>query len=130
MIKASKMLYKALRKNASTMFGDPSYADSETFIRLTDDKKGIHVGFESCPHHDWGVDYSLGGYSKSYSMHENIQDWYLEVYWGFDVMFYPNTNRSLLDYSWAVILPPTAPQQEILRDFQTCKRLRALPPTP
>jgi len=25
-------------------------------------------------------------------MHENIQDWYLEVYWGFDVMFYPNTN--------------------------------------
>ena len=92
MIKASKMLYKALRKNASTMFGDPSYADSETFIRLTDDKKGIHVGFESCPHHDWGVDYSLGGYSKSYSMHENIQDWYLEVYWGFDVMFYPNTN--------------------------------------
>ena len=95
MIKASKMLHKALRKNASTMFGDPSYADSETFIRLTDDKRGIHVGFESCPHHDWGVEYSLGGYPKSFSMHENIQDWYLEVYWGFDVMFYPNTNAEL-----------------------------------
>ena len=92
MIKASKMLHRALQKNASRIFGDDSYADSETFIRLTDDKKGIHVGFESCPHHDWGVDYSLGGYPKSYSMHENPQDWYLEVYWGFDVMFYPNSS--------------------------------------
>lgn len=88
MIKASQMLYKSLYKNAERLMG-VGYGKSETFIRLTDCKKGIHVGFESCPVHDWGITYSLGGYKKSFNAFENIQDWYLEVYWGFDVMFFP-----------------------------------------
>ena len=50
--------------------------------------KVIVVSFEAGPF-DWGVGYSLGSHPKSYNMHKNIQDWYLECYYGFDVMFTP-----------------------------------------
>ena len=51
--------------------------------------KIIVVSFEAGPH-DWGVGYSLGSHPKSYAWPKgNIQDWYLECYYGFDVMFTP-----------------------------------------
>jgi hypothetical protein len=51
--------------------------------------KIIVVSFEAGPH-DWGVSYSLGGYPKSYAWPSgNPNDWYLECYYGFDVMFSP-----------------------------------------
>ena len=69
--------------------------DWETNISLYKDynsdsnsDKIIVVSFEAGPH-DWGVEYSLGSKPSSYKMHGNIQDWYLECYYGFDVMFTP-----------------------------------------
>jgi hypothetical protein len=69
--------------------------DWETNISLYKDynsdsnsDKIIVVSFEAGPH-DWGVEYSLGCKPSSYKMHGNIQDWYLECYYGFDVMFTP-----------------------------------------
>ena len=50
------------------------------------DDKTIVVNFEAGPF-DWGVSYSMGSNPKSYDPGNNIQDWYLECYYGFDVMF-------------------------------------------
>ena len=36
---------------------------------------------------EWGVAYSLGSHPKSYDMFSNPNDWYLECYYGFDVIF-------------------------------------------
>tara|TARA_R110000803_G_scaffold44899_3_gene94831 strand:+ start:2264 stop:2686 length:423 start_codon:yes stop_codon:yes gene_type:complete len=88
MLTAAKMLKDAIDKNCKEMGMDPKW---ETNM-ATADKYGqgsdevICVNFEAGPH-DWGVNYSLGSNPESYKMHGNIQDWYLECYYGFDVMF-------------------------------------------
>ena len=89
---AARQFKAAIDYNCKEMGMDP---DWETNISLykyynddSNDDKIIVVSFEAGPH-DWGVGYSLGSHPKSYKMHKNIQDWYLECYYGFDVMFTP-----------------------------------------
>ena len=88
MLTAAREFKAAIDKNCKRMGMDP---DWETNILLDSEYQGtsnkvIVVSFEAGPF-DWGVGYSLGSHPKSYSMHKNIQDWYLECYYGFDVMF-------------------------------------------
>ena len=92
MLTAARSFKTAIDKNCKAMGMDP---DWETNISLYKDynsdsnsDKIIVVSFEAGPH-DWGVEYSLGCKPSSYKMHGNIQDWYLECYYGFDVMFTP-----------------------------------------
>ena len=93
MLEAARMFKKAIDKNCRSMGMDP---DWETNILLYKDynsdsksDKIIVVSFEAGPH-DWGVGYSLGSHPKSYAWPKgNPQDWYLECYYGFDVMFTP-----------------------------------------
>jgi len=92
MLTAARSFKAAIDKNCKAMGMDP---DWETNISLYKDynsdsnsDKIIVVSFEAGPH-DWGVEYSLGCKPSSYKMHGNIQDWYLECYYGFDVMFTP-----------------------------------------
>ena len=92
MLTAAREFKAAIDKNCKRMGMDP---DWETNIMLykdynsdSDSDKIIVVNFEAGPF-DWGVGYSLGSHPKSYNMHKNIQDWYLECYYGFDVMFTP-----------------------------------------
>ena len=93
MLTAAKQFKDAIDKNCRRMGMDP---DWETNILLYKDynndsqsDKIIVVSFEAGPH-DWGVSYSLGGYPKSYAWPSgNLNDWYLECYYGFDVMFSP-----------------------------------------
>ena len=92
MLTAARSFKAAIDKNCKAMGMDP---DWETNISLYKDYNGdsnsdkiIVVSFEAGPH-DWGVEYSLGCKPSSYKMHGNIQDWYLECYYGFDVMFTP-----------------------------------------
>ena len=94
MLTAAREFKAAIDKNCKRMGMDP---DWETNIMLYKDyssdsnsDKIIVVNFEAGPY-DWGVGYSLGSHPKSYSMHKNIQDWYLECYYGFDVMFTPHS---------------------------------------
>ena len=46
----------------------------------------IWVCFEAGPW-EWGVGYSLSSHPESYDMMSNPHDWYLECYYGFDVIF-------------------------------------------
>ena len=93
MLTAAKMFKKAIDKNCKRLGMDP---DWETNILLYKDYCGdsksdkiIVVSFEAGPH-DWGVGYSLGSHPKSYAWPKGSpQDWYLECYYGFDVMFTP-----------------------------------------
>jgi hypothetical protein len=93
MLSAAKMFKKAIDENCKRLGMDP---DWETNILLYKDynsdsnsDKIIVVSFEAGPH-DWGVGYSLGSHPKSYAWPKgNPQDWYLECYYGFDVMFTP-----------------------------------------
>ena len=93
MLTAARQFKNAIDKNCRRMGMDP---DWETNILLYKDynndsqsDKIIVVSFEAGPH-DWGVSYSLGGYPKSYAWPSgNLNDWYLECYYGFDVMFSP-----------------------------------------
>ena len=92
MLTAARSFKAAIDKNCKAMGMDP---DWETNISLYKDynsdsnsDKIIVVSFEAGPH-DWGVEYSLGSKPHSYKMHGNIQDWYLECYHGFDVIFTP-----------------------------------------
>ena len=93
MLDAARMFKKAIDENCKRLGMDP---DWETNILLYKDynsdsnsDKIIVVSFEAGPH-DWGVGYSLGSHPKSYAWPKgNIQDWYLECYYGFDVMFTP-----------------------------------------
>ena len=93
MLSAARMFKKAIDENCKRLGMDP---DWETNILLYKDynsdsnsDKIIVVSFEAGPH-DWGVGYSLGSHPKSYAWpNGNIQDWYLECYYGFDVMFTP-----------------------------------------
>jgi len=94
MLSAAKMFKKAIDENCKRLGMDP---DWETNILLYKDYCGdsksdkiIVVSFEAGPH-DWGVGYSLGSHPKSYAWPKgNPQDWYLECYYGFDVMFTPH----------------------------------------
>ena len=87
--KAADMLYQALRKQAKLMGFDP---DTEVF--MTSDRANhseisegdIWVCFEAGPW-EWGVGYSIGSHPESYDAMSNPNDWYLECYWGFDVIF-------------------------------------------
>jgi len=93
MLTAARSFKKAIDYNCREMGMDP---DWETNICLYKDfsdstsksDKEIVVSFEAGPY-DWGVEYSLGSKPHSYKMHGNIQDWYLECYHGFDVIFTP-----------------------------------------
>ena len=93
MLDAAKMFKKAIDENCRRLGMDP---DWETNILLYKDynndsksDKIIVVSFEAGPH-DWGVGYSLGSHPKSYAWPKGSpQDWYLECYYGFDVMFTP-----------------------------------------
>ena len=93
MLTAARMFKKAIDENCKRMGMDPNW---ETNIMLGKDytdsssDKIIIVGFEAGPH-DWGVGYSLGSHPKSYAWPKGSpQDWYLECYYGFDVMFTPH----------------------------------------
>ena len=94
MLEAAKMFKKAIDFNCKRLGMDP---DWETNILLYKDynsdsksDKIIVVSFEAGPH-DWGVGYSLGSHPKSYAWPKGSpQDWYLECYYGFDVMFTPH----------------------------------------
>ena len=94
MLSAARMFKKAIDENCKRLGMDP---DWETNILLYKDYCGdsksdkiIVVSFEAGPH-DWGVGYSLGSHPKSYAWPKgNPQDWYLECYYGFDVMFTPH----------------------------------------
>ena len=87
MLTAARQFKDAIDKNCRRMGMDP---DWETNICLykeynsdSQSDKIIVVSFEAGPH-DWGVSYSLGGYPKSYAWPSgNINDWYLECYYGF-----------------------------------------------
>jgi hypothetical protein len=102
MLDAANMFKEAIDKIAIKMGMDPEW---ETLIKTYQDYQGegnsnkvIAVGFEAGPH-DWGVSYSLGAYPKSYKMHDNIQDWYLECYYGFDVLFTPHEFEGAKEYN-------------------------------
>jgi len=86
---AADQLYQALRKQAESMGFNP---DTEVFMtsdheRYEEISEGqIWVCFEAGPW-EWGVGYSLGSHPESYDMMSNPHDWYLECYYGFDVIF-------------------------------------------
>ena len=94
MLTAAREFKAAIDKNCKRMGMDP---DWETNIMLYKDyssdsnsDKIIVVNFEAGPH-DWGVSYSLGSHPKSFNPMKNPNDWYLECYYGFDVMFTPHS---------------------------------------
>ena len=106
MLTAAREFKAAIDKNCKRMGMDP---DWETNIMLykdynsdSDSDKIIVVNFEAGPF-DWGVGYSLGSHPKSYNMHKNIQDWYLECYYGFDVMFTPTDFDNAKTYESIVL---------------------------
>ena len=95
MLEASKMLKEAIDKICKVQGHDPKW---ETLIRDAKlqgygENNQIVVSFEACDVHDWGVAYSMGSNPKSYNPMKNIQDWYLECYYGFDVMFTPKEDN-------------------------------------
>jgi len=108
MLTAAKMLKAAIDKNCKEMGMDPNW---ETNM-ATADKYGygsndtIVVNFEAGPH-DWGVKYSMGSNSNSFNPGKNPNDWYLECYYGFDVMFTP-TNDNPKKYKNVVVGKPPA----------------------
>lgn len=86
---AAKQLYAALKEQARRTGHIPECEvmmsdDHSNFKEI--DEGDIWVAYEAGPH-DWGVGYSLGSCPDSYSFPESIQDWYLETYYGFDVIF-------------------------------------------
>ena len=86
---AAARLYQALKKECEEWGQNPK---SEVYMTSDHTKceyitEGqIWVCWEAGPY-DWGVGYSLGSHPKSYDMMSNPQDWYLETYYGFDVIF-------------------------------------------
>ena len=99
MLTAAKQFKAAIDKNCRRMGMDP---DWETNILLDkeyqgDSNKVIVVSFEAGPY-DWGVGYSLGSHPKSFNPMKNPNDWYLECYYGFDVMFTPLDIKNAKSY--------------------------------
>ena len=101
MLTAAREFKAAIDKNCKRMGMDP---DWETNINLSKDYFGdsdsdkiIVVYFEAGPH-DWGVSYSMGSHLKSYDPMKNPNDWYLECYYGFDVMFTPLDFKNAKSY--------------------------------
>ena len=103
MLEAANMFKEAIDKIAIRMGMEPEW---ETLIKTYQDYQGdgsnsnkvIAVGFEACPF-DWGVSYSLGAYPKSYNPMKNPNDWYLECYYGFDVLFTPHDFEGAKEYN-------------------------------
>ena len=95
---AAEMMYKSLVKHCKAYGMKPDIEVSKPqpypnkFTHTESEMAGsntnnIQVVWESGPF-DWGVAYSLGSQPKSYNIgKDNIQDWYLETHWGFDVIF-------------------------------------------
>ena len=86
---AAEELYKALCEVAKLNGHDPKCevsitADHNKFEEI--DEGDIWVTYEAGPF-DWGVGYSLGSHPESYTWPKTNQDWYLETYYGFDVIF-------------------------------------------
>ncbi len=86
---AANQLYQALRKQAKRMGFNPDTevfmtSDHENYEEISEGQ--IWVCFEAGPW-EWGVGYSLGSHPESYDMMSNPHDWYLECYYGFDVIF-------------------------------------------
>ena len=113
MLTAAKLFKKEVDKQCRHMGQDPHWETNMlTYGRQHGSKgsysdKRICVNWEAGPH-DWGVAYSLGANPKSYMMHKNIQDWYLECYWGFDVIFTPVDFAKSLRYQDVEIGKPMA----------------------
>ena len=86
---AADQLYQALRKQAERMGFDPStevFMTSDYVNHSEISQRDIWVCFEAGPW-EWGVAYSLSSHPESYDMMNNPHDWYLDCYWGFDVIF-------------------------------------------
>ena len=86
---AAEELYQALCKIAEANGHDPKcevsiMKDHNKFQEIN--KGDIWVTYEAGPW-EWGVGYSLGSHPKSYTWPTTKQDWYLETYYGFDVIF-------------------------------------------
>ena len=99
MLTAAREFKAAIDKNCKRMGMDPNW---ETNILLDkeyqgDSNKVIVVSFEAGPF-DWGVGYSLGSHPKSFNPMKNPNDWYLECYYGFDVMFTPTDFNNAKTY--------------------------------
>jgi hypothetical protein len=86
---AAEELYQALCKIAEANGHDPKcevsiMKDHNKFEEINEGD--IWVTYEAGPW-EWGVGYSLGSHPKSYTWPTTKQDWYLETYYGFDVIF-------------------------------------------
>ena len=86
---AAEELYQALCKIAEANGHDPKcevsiMTDHNKFEEINEGD--IWVTYEAGPW-EWGVGYSLGSHPKSYTWPTTKQDWYLETYYGFDVIF-------------------------------------------
>ncbi len=86
---AAAELYQALCKIAEANGHDPKcevsiMKDHNKFQEINEGD--IWVTYEAGPW-EWGVGYSLGSHPKSYTWPKTNQDWYLETYYGFDVIF-------------------------------------------
>ena len=86
---AAEELYQALCKIAEANGHDPKcevsiMKDHNKFQEINEGD--IWVTYEAGPW-EWGVGYSLGSHPKSYTWPTTKQDWYLETYYGFDVIF-------------------------------------------
>jgi hypothetical protein len=116
MLTAAKMFKEAIDKTCIEMGMDPNW---ETNIATADkyeygSNKVIVVNFEAGPH-DWGVSYSLGSNPNSFNPMKNPQDWYLECYYGFDVMFTPHTFDGAKEYQ--TIDFKKAPSKNLMNKF-------------
>ena len=94
---AAELFYQALCKHAKDVGHDPAWEVSKPrpypndSTHTDEEKEGressaLMVTYEAGPH-DWGVSYSWSSHPESYDMMNNPQDWYLECYYGFDVIF-------------------------------------------
>tara|TARA_A100001515_G_C4520869_1_gene193478 strand:- start:64 stop:396 length:333 start_codon:yes stop_codon:yes gene_type:complete len=86
---AAEELYQALCKIAKANGHDPKWEVSimKDHNKYEEINEGdIWVTYEAGPW-EWGVGYSLGSHPKSYTWPTTKQDWYLETYYGFDVIF-------------------------------------------
>ena len=97
---AAKLMHESLIKHCKAFGMEPDIEVDgpqpypNKFTHLESQMAGkntnnIQVIWESGPW-DLGVHYSLGSNPKSYPFgpaDKNIQNWYLETHWGFDVIF-------------------------------------------